>query len=77
MIGHFWNTSNIGVANISVWHGENLIGESDLNGFLFCKYSFFDKEEVTLTFKQLDKTVGQQQIKKGKDFYELYIQIRQ
>ncbi|MBL1411056.1 DUF6624 domain-containing protein [Sphingobacterium faecale] len=77
LIGHFWNTSNIGVANIAVWHGENLIGKSDLNGFLFSKYSFFDKDEITLTFRQLDKTVGQQQIKKGKDFYELYIQIKQ
>lgn len=75
LIGHFWNNSNIGVADVSIWDGEDLIGQSDSSGFLFVKYSFLDREEMKLTFKHQDKTVGQQQIKRGKDFYELYIQI--
>ncbi|MDR2284437.1 MAG: hypothetical protein LBE37_14560 [Sphingobacterium sp.] len=77
LIGHFWNTSNIGVADISIWDGEDLIGQSDSNGFLFTKYSFLDKDEIKLTFKRQDKIIGQQQKKKGKDFYELYVQINQ
>ncbi|MFD2554790.1 DUF6624 domain-containing protein [Sphingobacterium tabacisoli] len=77
LIGHFWNISNTAVSGISIWHGDHLIGESDSNGFLFTRYSFLGKEEITLTFRQSDKTVGQQQLKKGKDFYELYIQVKQ
>lgn len=76
IIGHFWDKSNKGKSSISLWHDGVLLAESDLNGFLFIKYGFLDKDVINLTLKNQDKILGQLQLEKGKDFYELYFNIK-
>jgi len=75
LIAHVWDTSNAGVEHVSVWHGDRCIGETDPNGFLFVKYVFFQNESIDMTFRDGEKVVGQIPLNKGRDFYEMYIQI--
>jgi len=75
LIAHVWDTSNAGVEHVSMWHGDRCIGETDPNGFLFVKYAFFQHEAIEMTFKVGEKVVGQIPLNKGRDFYEMYIQI--
>jgi len=75
LIGHVWDSSNAGVNRVSVWHGDRRIAETEPNGFLFVKYGFFQNDAIDLVFKDGEKVVGQTSLNKGKDFYELYIQV--
>lgn len=76
LIGHIWDANNKGIDKVNVLIGDEVIGQSDENGFFMLQVNKEKSKSITVVLQKEGLKSIRYPIKGEQDFYEIYAQLR-